>query len=114
MISLSVTEISQVAEARRACVALAQRHGFDEVAIGRVALVATELATNLVKHGGGGEIIAAPFDDRRGSAGIEVIAADKGPGIANLSISMSDGVSTSGTAGNGLGAIRRQSQAFEV
>jgi len=114
MISVPVTEVSQVAEARRACVGLAERNGFDEEAAGRVALIATELGTNLVKHGGGGHIISAAFDDVSGATGVEVIAIDKGPGIPDIAHSLQDGVSAAGTAGNGLGAIKRQSESFEI
>ncbi|MBN9246987.1 MAG: ATP-binding protein [Hyphomicrobium sp.] len=114
MTPVAVTESSQVAEARRVSVDLARRHGFDDEAAGRVAIVATELATNLVKHGGGGIILSSSFDDQNGTQGVELIAIDKGPGMANVRSSLDDGVSTAGTAGNGLGAIRRQSYAFEI
>lgn len=114
MISVPVTEVSQVAEARRAAVALAEQNGFDSDATGRVAIVATELATNLVKHGQGGNVISASFDATGGGVGIEIIAVDKGPGIADVGASLADGLSTAGTAGNGLGAIQRQSQSFEI
>jgi anti-sigma regulatory factor (Ser/Thr protein kinase) len=114
MISVAVTQADQVAEARRLCVELSARHGFGEEASGRVAIVATELATNLVKHGGGGQIVGGVFDDRPGEAGIELIGIDKGTGIADIGAALSDGVSTAGTAGNGLGAIKRQSNSFEI
>ena len=63
-----VDDESQVAEARRRAVALADRAGFDATEAGRVAIVATELSTNLLKHGGGGVILADPFDDPTGIA----------------------------------------------
>jgi anti-sigma regulatory factor (Ser/Thr protein kinase) len=115
MISVSVREQSEVAQARRAAVELAQRAGFDETASGRVALVATEMATNLIKHGRGGRLLADltewPADVRgswRGPPDVELIAIDSGPGIANLEHALQDGYSTAGSAGFGLGAIRRQ------
>jgi hypothetical protein len=46
-------------------------------------------------------------------AGIDVLAVDDGPGIADFSSSFRDGVSTAGTAGTGLGALRRQSDEFD-
>jgi hypothetical protein len=46
-------------------------------------------------------------------AGIDVLAIDSGPGIADVSASFQDGVSTVGTAGTGLGALRRQSDEFD-
>lgn len=114
MIAVSVTEASQVAEARRTCVELSQRNGFDEEAGGRVAIVATELSTNLVKHGTGGQILVGIVEDEQGGPAIEVIAIDKGGGIADLESALRDGVSTAGTAGAGLGAIKRQSNCFEI
>ena len=52
-VMVTVEESSQVGEARRAATVLAASLGFDDTAQGRVALVVTEAATNLVKHAGG-------------------------------------------------------------
>src|ERR1700732_4872263 len=49
-----VSDPSQIAEARRFAVGQATASGFDEAAIGRIALVATEMATTLLKHAGAG------------------------------------------------------------
>lgn len=113
MIALAVRDSSQVAEARRQCAALAERIGFPEPETGRVALVATELATNLVKHAHGGEILAEA-DEENGGSGIALIALDRGPGIGDIARAARDGHSTAGTAGNGLGAVRRQSEATDI
>lgn len=113
MISLAIQEDSQIAEARRDVTALAHRHGFDESGAGRVALVATELGTNLTKHATQGEILAGSYDDEGGS-GIQLIALDRGPGIANLQACLADGYSSVGTAGQGLGAVIRQSEFVDI
>jgi anti-sigma regulatory factor (Ser/Thr protein kinase) len=113
MISLPVTDHSQIAEARREAEAVAGQQGFDETDRGRVALVTTELATNLIKHGGGGEILAGPFEED-GRAGLDVIALDRGRGMANVQACLADGYSSAGTAGHGLGAIVRQSDFVDV
>lgn len=113
MIAIPVTEASQIAEARRQCVATAHNASFDEADSGRVAIVATELATNLLKHGRGGEILVSPFDDAT-EKGIEVVALDKGPGIAHLAEALRDGHSTAGTPGTGLGAVIRQSHSHDL
>jgi anti-sigma regulatory factor (Ser/Thr protein kinase) len=104
-----VADESQVGEARRAMAVLGQRAGLDETAAGNAAVVTTEAATNLVKHAGGGEILLRAIED-----GVEVIALDRGPGIADVSASLRDGHSTVGTQGNGLGAIRRMSTTFDI
>jgi len=110
---VAVADTSQVAAARRVASDFAQRQGFDEARVGRVALVTTEIATNLLKHAVSGELAIARYDDASGT-GVELLALDRGGGIANLARSMEDGVSTAGTAGSGLGAIRRQADYFEV
>jgi anti-sigma regulatory factor (Ser/Thr protein kinase) len=109
----AVADLSHVAEARRNAVETANESGFEETQAGRVALVATELATNIIKHGGGGEMLIGSYDDPSGS-GVELIALDKGRGITNLGQSFEDGYSTAGSPGNGLGAIRRQSNVMEI
>src|SRR6266542_5487571 len=108
-----IRETSRVAEARREVTGLARTVGFNESEIGRVALVVTEAATNLVKHTPQGQLVARAFD-RDGVEVIEVMALDQGPGIANVSESMRDGYSTSGSPGTGLGAIKRQSDEFDI
>jgi anti-sigma regulatory factor (Ser/Thr protein kinase) len=111
--AISVTESSQVSEVRRAATALAQRIGFSEVDAGRAAIVATELATNLVKHGGGGSVLASLFSEQ-GRDGLELIAVDHGPGMGDVSACRRDGHSSSGSAGQGLGAIERLSQFTDI
>lgn len=59
-VAVAVTEDTQVSEARRRAASMATTLGFDETATARVALVVTEAATNLVKHGGGGQVLIGP------------------------------------------------------
>lgn len=113
MRALPVRDASQVSEARRGAVTLAKGLGFGEEDAGRLAIVATELATNLRKHGGGGELLVGSYDDRTGS-GVECLALDKGPGIPDLDLSLRDGHSTAGSAGTGLGAITRGSHVSDI
>ena len=113
MRAVRVEDSSQVAEARRTAVALAGELGFGEASAGRVAIVATELATNLLKHAGRGEILVGVFDDGEG-AGLECIALDRGPGMIDMDAAMRDGHSSAGSCGAGLGAIVRQSQEVDI
>jgi anti-sigma regulatory factor (Ser/Thr protein kinase) len=113
MISLAIHEDSQIAEARRQVTVLARHQGFGEEDSGRVALVATELATNLTKHATQGEILAGYYEDN-GDGGIQLIALDRGPGIVNVQACLADGYSSAGTAGHGLGAIIRQSKFVDI
>jgi len=113
MISVAVNESSQVSQARRQALDIAQQNAFSETDAGRVALVATELATNLIKHGDGGEILVGPYEDQ-GKSGIEILALDRGRGMSNIDACFADGYSKAGTAGNGLGAVARQSHVVDV
>src|ERR1700756_3741470 len=54
---LRVADSSEISAARRAACDLAGKIGLDEELAGRAALLVTEMATNLLKHGGGGEIV---------------------------------------------------------
>lgn len=110
---LHVREASAVAEARREVTGLARAVGYDQRAVGRVALVVTEAATNLVKHTPQGQLLARAFD-RDGAAIIEVLALDQGPGMANVGECMRDGYSTAGGPGTGLGAMKRISDEFDI
>jgi anti-sigma regulatory factor (Ser/Thr protein kinase) len=112
-VGVTVAEASGVAEARRRALGLAGSVGLDEALAGRVALVVTEAATNLVKHAGGGEVLLRPLS-ADGVAGIEVLALDRGRGFANVAAALRDGYSTAGSPGTGLGAIARLATAFDI
>lgn len=113
MRTVSVNHETHVAEARRIAVARARDLGFGEEDAGRVALVTSEMATNLIKHGGGGEILVGSVEEAD-EAAVECIALDRGSGIPDLALSLRDGHSTAGTAGTGLGAIRRGAHVFDI
>ncbi len=110
---IAVRESSQVGTVRRAAVDLAAELGFDEADAARVALVATEMSTNLVKHAGEGELLLQAAPEGAATA-IELIALDRGPGIADVARAMQDGTSTAGSPGTGLGAIRRLATRFDL
>ncbi len=111
MVAVQLGDPSRVGEVRRAAVRLAADSGLDETAVGRVALIATELATNIVKHAARGEMIVRLLDD---DEGLEMIAIDSGPGIADMERALRDGFSTAGSAGAGLGALQRLATTFDV
>lgn len=110
---IPVADPSQVGDARRWAVRLAEQTALSETARGRVGIVATELATNLLRHGGGGEIFVARSATGQ-PAFLEVLAVDQGPGMADVTRCLTDGYSTGGTPGNGLGAVRRLSAEFDL
>ena len=90
-------------EARRAAQILATELGFNEAEVGKVAIVATEAATNLVKHAKGGQIVMRKSSPET----LDIAVLDKGPGIEDIDACLRDGYSSVGTMGGGLGAIQR-------
>lgn len=108
-----VTDTSEVAGARRTASQCAAALRLSETAAGKAALVATELATNILKHGNGGSILFGSDLDETSPA-LVMVAIDKGRGIPNLGVAMRDGYSTAGSAGTGLGAIQRAASAFDL
>ena len=112
-LSFTIAESSQVGQARRTAISFAAALGFDEIKQGVLALIVTEVANNMVRHASEGELFLRVLE-AEGNTGIELTAVDKGPGMASVSQSMQDGHSTAGTAGNGMGAMARLSDRFEV
>jgi len=110
---VGIADVSGVAEARRAVAQLGSTAQFDERTSGELALAVTEAGTNIHKHAREGSIVARVLE-RDGAYGVEVMAIDKGPGIANIAASMRDGHSTSGTPGSGLGALQRITSDLQV
>jgi hypothetical protein len=72
--------------------------------------VATELATNVLRHAGAGYVLF-----RAAGGGIELLAVDRGPGLRHLDRwrSWADPVAPSGL-GIGLAGVERMASAFDV
>jgi anti-sigma regulatory factor (Ser/Thr protein kinase) len=112
-IAIRIEESSHVGAARRCATQLAGESNFNEVDVARAALIAAEAATNILKHARQGLVLLRRFDDE-GTQVLELLAVDNGPGVADARVSVTDGYSTSGTPGNGLGAIRRSADLFAL
>lgn len=109
---LPIDDASRVAEARRLATAIAREEGLDANLIGDAGLIATEMATNLLKHAKGGELQASRIAGP--DQGVDILAIDRGPGIGSIEECLRDGFSSAGTPGTGLGAISRAARAFDA
>jgi serine/threonine-protein kinase RsbT len=87
--------------------------GFGVLDLTKIVTAASELARNTLIHGGGGTMLLETFveDERRG---VRLTFEDKGPGIADLERAMTDGFTTKGGLGFGLGGSKRLVSEFEV
>jgi anti-sigma regulatory factor (Ser/Thr protein kinase) len=104
-VAVRVEDASQVGEVRRLAMRIAGEAGLDEAAKSDIGIVATEAATNIVRHAGRGEVLITEMEGPRG--GLELVCVDHGPGMPDVEACMRDGYSSSGTMGGGFGAMRR-------
>ena len=111
--TVSLSDFSSTAEARRAGARMAASLGLNETKSGQTAIVITEAARNAVVYGGGGQLLLSGTKSKSETR-MEIVALDRGPGIADLSRALQDGYSTGGTPGTGLGAIKRMAEVFDV
>jgi len=102
-VALSVVEASRIAS----------ELGFSEHDCNKVATAVSELARNILKYAGTGEILIKKIEEDRRS-GLEVTARDQGPGIVDIETALQDHYSSSGTLGLGLPGIKRMMDEFEI
>jgi len=80
--------------------------GFASEDAEEIAVVVTELATNLLRHAGNGSITLSSLQEGE-RTGILIESEDEGPGIPDVEQAMTDGFSTAGGLGIGLGTVNR-------
>jgi anti-sigma regulatory factor (Ser/Thr protein kinase) len=109
---LELDDSADIGAVRRRFVALAAAAGLDEARTTDGAVVATELASNVLKHAQrGGVVLSSVHELDR--CGVAIAAWDRGPGM-NFAESLRDGVSTASTRGAGLGAVARLATWFDA
>ena len=108
-----VADDAQVGAARRAVHGFARGVGFTERELAEIDIVVQEIGTNAARYATGGGSIH--FTTTLGAEpGLEIFYWDKGPGIHDLDRAVRDGVSTGGSLGAGLGAIKRLMHEFDA
>ncbi|OZM71199.1 hypothetical protein CFN78_22145 [Amycolatopsis antarctica] len=108
---IPITHVSAVHRAAQTARSVAFELGLPSALPDQAAVIASELASNLEKHAGGGEVYVQPA---LGAHGVEILAADAGPGMDDLARCLADGHTTTGTLGAGLGAVLRMATDFDV
>jgi serine/threonine-protein kinase RsbT len=112
-IRVEINSDQDIVVARQKGRGLASELGFSSGDATLIATAISELARNIVSYARRGEI---KLKGIHGSSriGILVIAADDGPGIADIRQALRDGFSTSGSLGLGLPGVRRLMDEFEI
>ncbi|WP_343691189.1 ATP-binding SpoIIE family protein phosphatase [Chitinophaga sp.] len=112
-LALNASDRSYFAILKKEIHAMAIAGGFSGKRIAEIDIIVAEIVTNLVKHAGGGQVLAKLIEEN-GKQGIELISIDNGPGMTDVTRMVADGVSTTNTLGNGLGAMKRLSDFFQI
>ncbi|MGE5764999.1 MAG: ATP-binding protein [Mycobacterium leprae] len=111
--ALAVRSDGDVVRVRQAVRALAQTAKLSLVDQTKLVTAASELARNTLVHGGGGNAVLEVVADgaRRG---VRAAFADDGPGIADVTLALTDGYTTGTGLGLGLSGARRLVDLFEL
>ena len=104
------TDVTRAVLQTRRC---AEAAGFDSAAVSMLATVASELARNIVKYAGSGQVTVSTLDEDEAS-GLQIIAEDRGPGIEDVDRAMQDNYSSGGTLGLGLPGVKRMMDEMHV
>ena len=111
--AVAVEDPTQVGEVRRVAMRVAEGLGFDDTIRSNIGIVATEAATNVVRHAGRGEVLIGAVDRVTGPV-LELVCVDHGPGMPDVEACLQDGYSSAGSMGGGFGAMRRLSHGFSI
>ena len=80
----------------------------------KLVTAASELARNILDHGGGEGFVHIETLTKGERTGLQVVFEDKGPGIADLELAMKDGYTSGGGLGLGLGGAKRLVNEFQI
>lgn len=111
--SFSLPDKTYLGIVKRDISKLVENVGFDDVTRGKIDIVVSEMASNLVKHAIAGELLVKLLVEGE-VYGVEIISVDAGPGMHHPMQMMQDGISTYGSKGEGLGAMKRLSDEFNL
>jgi serine/threonine-protein kinase RsbT len=111
--SLPIRSDSEVVMVRQRVRAWSVQQGFSLIEQTKMVTAASELARNVLVHGGGGTVLIEVLNDGL-RKGLKLAFQDEGPGIPDVSLAMRDGYTTGGGLGLGLSGAKRLSTDFEI
>jgi serine/threonine-protein kinase RsbT len=111
--SLAIKTSEDVVRVRQAVRAQAIAAGFGLVDQTKIVTAASEIARNAIDYAGGGDVRIETLHNgtRRG---VRLTFSDRGPGIADIGLALTDGYTTGGGLGLGLSGAKRLSSEFAV
>jgi len=111
--TLAITSSDDVVRVRQIVRARALEVGLSLVDQTKIITAASEIARNTLDYGGGGtaRVELVRNGVRRG---VRLVFVDKGPGIADMSLAMTDGFTTGSGLGLGLTGAKRLCNEFDI
>lgn len=113
LLSQSLQTDEDVVRLRKAVRDHLVRLGFSLVEQTKMVTAASELARNTLRYGGGGEALIEELNNGS-KRGLRLVFADQGPGIADLTLALTDGYTTGGGLGLGLSGAKRLADEFDI
>ena len=110
---IEITHESDIVSARQAGREVAETLGMSRSDVTLIATAISEVARNILKYAGQGELLVSPVAGA-GCQGIRIVAVDNGPGIVDVELALSDGYTTGNGLGLGLPGSRRLMDDFDI
>ena len=112
-VQVRIQNSADIVAARQQGLALASQAGFSHSNLTIIATAISEVARNIVEYAKEGVVIITLITDAS-KKGVEIVASDDGPGIADVTSVMRDGFSTGKSPGIGLPGARRLMDEFAI
>ena len=110
---IRITDELSLGRAVVSAATLSTEAGLSPVAAQQLATVVSELARNILKYAGHGQIEMRREEDGT-RVGIRLIVSDRGPGIDDVEQAVADHFSTGGSLGLGLSGVKRMMDEFHI
>ena len=112
--SVPIRSSEDVVRMRQWVRARAMGIGFNLVEQTKIVTAASELARNILEHGGGEGHVQLDLVTNNSRNGLRLTFEDKGPGIADIERALQDGFTSGSGLGLGLGGSKRLVNEFEI
>ena len=110
---IRITDELSLGRAVVSAATLSAEAGLSPVSAQQLATVVSELARNILKYAGHGQIEMRREEDGT-RVGIRLIVSDRGPGIDDVEQAVAEHFSTGGSLGLGLSGVKRMMDEFHI
>jgi len=112
-VRVPIASLADIVAARQQGRELAAQMGFSSFNLTLIATAIAEVGRNIVDFAERGEMTISMIKNGT-RQGVQIVATDQGPGIADISTAMRDGYSSTNGLGIGLPGAKRVMDEFEI